>query len=136
MHMSRIRGGICTVEPSDPRQDVIDGAIYLFKQQKGFEDYNVARKNYEDFTLYCKTEHMIREKLTTGGSDQVNSILEASWKPAVESVFLKVVFRTPLSPVMVAVTLGRYSWDRYQTDIGAQADVIRSCLVVKPHNTS
>ncbi|KAJ0802587.1 hypothetical protein HanPI659440_Chr03g0130601 [Helianthus annuus] len=77
---------------------------------------------------------MIREKLATGGSDQVNSILKASWNPALESVFLKVVFRTPLSPVMVAVTLGRYSWDRFQTDIGVRADVIRPCLVVKPHN--
>ncbi|KAM0030212.1 putative LRAT domain-containing protein [Helianthus debilis subsp. tardiflorus] len=105
MHMSRIRGGICTVEPSDPRQDVIDRAIYLFKQQKGFEDYHVARNNCEDFALYCKTEHMIREKLATRGSDQVNSILEKRCDQ-VEPVFLKVVFRTPLSPVMVAVTLG------------------------------
>ncbi|MFS7923657.1 hypothetical protein Hanom_Chr03g00263361 [Helianthus anomalus] len=68
---------------------------------------------------------MTREKLATGGSRQVNSILKASWKPALESVFQKVVFRTPLGPVMVAVTIARYSWDRYKTDICVRDDVIK-----------
>ncbi|MFS7923654.1 putative LRAT domain-containing protein [Helianthus anomalus] len=65
MHMSRIRGSICTVEPYDPPQDFINRAISLFGQHKGFGEYNVVTNNCEDFALYCKTELMIDGKLAT-----------------------------------------------------------------------
>ncbi|KAF5815900.1 putative LRAT domain-containing protein [Helianthus annuus] len=125
VHMSRIRGGICTVKPSNPPQAVIYRAIYLLGEEKGFGDYNVARNNCEDFALYCKTELMIDGKLATGGSGQVNSILNAPWKPALVQMFQKVVFRTPMTPLDVAAMVGRYTWDRYKTDIGVRGDVIR-----------
>ncbi|KAJ0594291.1 putative LRAT domain-containing protein [Helianthus annuus] len=127
MRMSRIRGGICTVEPYDPPQDVINRAIYLFGQNKGFGEYNVVTNNCEDFALYCKTELMIDGKLATGVSGQVNSIVNAPWMPVLVQMFQKVVFRTPMTPLLVAAMVGQYYWDRYQTDIGVRnrVDVIK-----------
>ncbi|KAI7753416.1 hypothetical protein M8C21_022803 [Ambrosia artemisiifolia] len=125
MHMSRIRGGMCTVEPSDPPQDVTNRAIYLLGQEKGFGEYDVARNNCEDFALYCKTELMIDGKPDTGGSGQVNSIVTTPWKPVLVEIAKKVVLRTPMSPLAVPVIVGRHLYDRYKHDIGVRGDVIK-----------
>ncbi|XP_076936802.1 protein LEAD-SENSITIVE 1-like [Bidens hawaiensis] len=71
MHFTRLRGGTCTIKPSDPPQDVIDRAVYLLGETMGFGDYNVVRNNCEDIALYCKTGLLIRGKPATGGSGQV-----------------------------------------------------------------
>ncbi|KAI7753417.1 hypothetical protein M8C21_022804 [Ambrosia artemisiifolia] len=124
-HLSKLRGGISTIEPSDPPQDVVYRTVYLLGEQKGFGDYNVARNNCEDFALYCKTELMIDGKPATGGSGQVNSIVNAPWNPVVVSMLQKAVFSTTSIPVTVAVTVGEYYWKRYKSDIGVRDDVIK-----------
>ncbi|KAI3756352.1 hypothetical protein L1987_56172 [Smallanthus sonchifolius] len=60
--VSKLRGGTCTIAPSDPPQDVIARANYLL--QHGFTNYNLIRNNCEDFALYCKTGLLI----TTAGA--------------------------------------------------------------------
>ncbi|KAJ0802600.1 hypothetical protein HanPI659440_Chr03g0130791 [Helianthus annuus] len=67
---------------------------------------------------------MIDAKLATGGSGQVNSIVNAPWKPVLVQMFQEM-FRTPMTPLEVAAMVGRYYWYRYQTDIGVQGDVIK-----------
>ncbi|KAJ3678603.1 hypothetical protein LUZ60_002406 [Juncus effusus] len=50
---AKIRGGTCTLAPSDPLDQVIHRAQYLLDH--GFGDYNLLKHNCEDFALYCKT---------------------------------------------------------------------------------
>ncbi|XP_076907483.1 protein LEAD-SENSITIVE 1-like [Bidens hawaiensis] len=124
-HISKIRGGICTIKPSSPPADVIHRAVYLLKSETGFRNYDVYKNNCEDFALYCKTGFLVYGKLATGGSGQVNSIASAPWKPVLLQMFEKVVLRTSLSPITVAATVGLYYWDRYKTDIGVRDDVVK-----------
>ncbi|KAF5457014.1 hypothetical protein F2P56_021152 [Juglans regia] len=49
---AKVRGGTCTLAPSDPPEDVIYRAKYLL--QNGFGSYDVSKKNCEDFAIYCK----------------------------------------------------------------------------------
>ena len=57
-------------ELSDPPEEVIKRAVYLLRH--GFFSYDVLRNNCEDFALYCTTGLVIRGKVTTGSSGQVN----------------------------------------------------------------
>ncbi|PWA24460.1 hypothetical protein CTI12_AA628670 [Artemisia annua] len=63
-------GGTCTIAKSDPPEEVIKRAVYLLRH--GFFSYDVLRNNCEDFALYCTTGLVIRGKVTTGSSGQVN----------------------------------------------------------------
>ncbi|MFS7923640.1 putative LRAT domain-containing protein [Helianthus anomalus] len=98
--LSKLRGGTCTTAQSDPPQDVINRAIYLLRQQKGFRNYNLVTNNCEDFALYCKTGLLIP-------SSQVLQIFGVSKFVA----FLPSSFMNPLG--------------RYNSDIGVRNDAVR-----------
>ncbi|KAI3756317.1 hypothetical protein L1987_56137 [Smallanthus sonchifolius] len=120
VHLSKLRGGTCTMAPSDPPEEVIDRAIYLWRN--GFGKYNVVRNNCEDFALYCKTSRLVTGKPATGSSGQVNFFINSSWKAIVTSALPKLVFSTT-GAVTVAVTVGTHCWNRYSTDVGVRDDV-------------
>ncbi|XP_076907484.1 protein LEAD-SENSITIVE 1-like [Bidens hawaiensis] len=121
-YMSKIRGGTCTMEPSNPPQDVIHRAIYMLKLETGFGNYNICYNNCEDFALYCKTGILVYSKLATGGSGQVHFFANASWR-FLDSVVQRAVTGT-MSPLTLAVHIGGSYWDRYKSDISVRNDVI------------
>ncbi|KAL8196302.1 hypothetical protein R6Q57_025302 [Mikania cordata] len=120
VHLSKLRGGTCTMAPSDPPEDVINRAIYLWRN--GFGKYNVVRNNCEDFALYCKTSLLVTGKPTTGGSGQVNSLVNEPMKAIFSSAIPKIMVSASNS-VAVTITVGMYYWNRYSTDIGIRDDV-------------
>ncbi|KAD4178444.1 hypothetical protein R6Q59_022044 [Mikania micrantha] len=120
VHVSKLRGGTCTMAPSDPPEDVINRAIYLWRN--GFGKYNVVRNNCEDFALYCKTSLLVIGKPTTGSSGQVNSLVNEPMQAIFSSTINKLMF-SATGAVTATATVGMHCWNRYSTDIGIRDDV-------------
>ncbi|KAI9121195.1 hypothetical protein K1719_008228 [Acacia pycnantha] len=89
--MAKIRGGTCTIEPSDPVETVIHRAMYLL--QNGFGSYDVFQNNCEDFALYCKTGLLIVDKQGVGRSGQASFVIGAP---------LATVLSSPLKLLMLS----------------------------------
>ncbi|PWA67928.1 hypothetical protein CTI12_AA311450 [Artemisia annua] len=121
-YVSKLRGGTCTTAESDPPEEVIDRALYLF--HNGFGRYDVVKNNCEDFALYCKTGLMIRGKPTTGSSGQVNAVCNAE---LCKVIFLTAAVANIVSNLAVVPGAGFVAVvacrNRYKTDIGVRDDV-------------
>ena len=120
VHISRLRGGTCTIAKSDPPQDVIHRAMYLL--QNGFGKYSLVLNNCEDFALYCKTSLVGRDCADRGNSGQVNGWAMAPFNVIVSSAVK--VFRCS-TPVAAVVGTGMHCLSRYANDIGVRKDVVK-----------
>lgn len=68
----KLRGGTCTTARSDPPEEVIHRANYLY--ENGYEEYDLMNNNCEDFALYCKTGLWSTNKNYQGRSSQANMV--------------------------------------------------------------
>lgn len=118
--LTRVRGGTCTIAPSDPAQAVIHRAMYLL--QNGFGNYDVFQNNCEDFALYCRTGLLTVDRLGVGRSGQASSVIGAPLAALLSSP-LKLLMPSPVG--VATVTAGMYCMSRYATDIGVRTDVIK-----------
>lgn len=118
--LTRVRGGTCTTAASDPPEMVIHRAMYLL--QNGFGNYNVFRKNCEDFALYCKTGLLTVDGHRVGSSGQASSVIGAPLAALLSSP-LKMLIPSPVG--VATLTAGMYCMHRYATDIGVRSDVVK-----------
>ncbi|EPS66031.1 hypothetical protein M569_08744, partial [Genlisea aurea] len=118
--IAKMRGGTCTTAASDPADTVIHRAMFLL--QNGFGNYDVFQNNCEDFTLYCKTGLLIRDRNGVGRSGQASSVIGAPLA-AILSSPLKMLVPNPVA--MGTISAGMYCMSRYATDIGVRSDVIK-----------
>ncbi|GFY81539.1 NC domain-containing protein-like protein [Actinidia rufa] len=118
--IAKVRGGTCTIAPSDPPESVIHRAMYLL--QNGFGNYDVFQNNCEDFAMYCKTGLLIVDRLGVGRSGQASSVIGAPLAALLSSP-LKLLMPSPVG--VATVTAGMYCMSRYATDIGVRSDVIK-----------
>ncbi|XP_071740821.1 protein LEAD-SENSITIVE 1-like [Rutidosis leptorrhynchoides] len=70
--LSKLRGGTCTTATSDPVEQVIRRATYLF--ENGYKEYHLLTNNCEDFSLYCKTGLWSTDINKQGRSSQANMV--------------------------------------------------------------
>lgn len=115
--LAKARGGTCTLAVSDPTEDVLRRASFLF--ENGFGGYNVFNNNCEDFAIYCKTGLLIITSISVGRSGQAASCLAAA--SAVISTPLR--FMTTSFSGLAAVGYGMYCVSRLVSDIGVRRDV-------------
>lgn len=72
--LAKLRGGTCPLAKSDPPEDVLHRAIVLL-QSNGFGEYDVFKKNCEDFALYCKTGLLVTSSSSgAASSGQVTAL--------------------------------------------------------------
>ncbi|KAG2284737.1 hypothetical protein Bca52824_055957 [Brassica carinata] len=74
--LAKQRGGTCTIATSDPPEDVVARAKFLFSRN-GFGEYHLLDNNCEDFAIYCKTGLLVLSVTKSGSSSQVNSVCAA-----------------------------------------------------------
>ncbi|KAG2238813.1 hypothetical protein Bca52824_091984 [Brassica carinata] len=70
---TKLRGGTCTIAPSDPSHEVISRAKFLLLIN-GFGDYHLFKNNCEDFAVYCKTSLVIGKSYVLGRNGQANTV--------------------------------------------------------------
>ncbi|KAJ1384789.1 LRAT-like domain [Sesbania bispinosa] len=119
--LAKGRGGTCTLAKSDGDDIVVHRAKYLLENENGFGCYNVFKKNYEDFAIYCKTGLLqLVDQGRIGQSGQAGSVigLEGSLAAAVISYYVVT------NVYGVAATIGVYCASRYIGDIGNRKDVV------------
>lgn len=136
--MAKLRGGTCTIAPSDPSDEVISRANFLFLL-KGFGAYHLLENNCEDFAIYCKTGLVVSSDTKFGSSGQVNSVSAARNVVGAGSVAnligvlrrSRAAFLLPstLGPVIsggiVLGYYGKYCFDRMNSDVGVRNDVCK-----------
>ncbi|XP_055803948.1 protein LEAD-SENSITIVE 1-like isoform X2 [Solanum dulcamara] len=119
LFIAKIRGGTCTIAPSDPPELVLHRAEFLL--QNGFGVYNILKNNCEDFAIYCKTSLLAFTNISVGRSGQASSLFAA--KTAIASVPLP--FLTTCFSGLAVVGSGFYCAHRYAYDIGVRRDVMK-----------
>ncbi|CAN1160782.1 Protein LEAD-SENSITIVE 1 [Linum perenne] len=112
--LAKVRGGTCTLAPSDPPEQVLRRARALWRTN-GFGEYSVLSNNCEAFALYCKTGLRI-----VGRSEQVESFVAAAGF-LVNGV--RYLAAATLSVQGVVMGVGTYCYHRYCSDIGVRRDV-------------
>ncbi|KAL5717526.1 hypothetical protein ACHQM5_010512 [Ranunculus cassubicifolius] len=117
--LAKVRGGTCTLAPSDTPLDVLHRARYLL--QNGFGGYHIFKNNCEDFAIYCKTGLLIITSLSVGRSGQMTSFLAAA--SAIVSSPLR--FLTSSFPGLTVVAGGMYCVSRVVSDMGMRRDVVK-----------
>ncbi|KAL5202649.1 hypothetical protein ABZP36_013601 [Zizania latifolia] len=120
LFLAKVRGGTCTLAPTDPNEVVVRRANHLLNN--GFRCYNIFKSNCEDFAIYCKTGLLVAEQGVVGQSGQAISIISGP---------LSAVISTPLRLVtmniygMAVMAVGVYCASRYAADIGNRLDVLK-----------
>ncbi|KAI3756318.1 hypothetical protein L1987_56138 [Smallanthus sonchifolius] len=113
--LASIVGGTCTTAESDPPEEVIHRAKYLY--ENGYAKYNLRNNNCEDFALYCKTGLWSTDKRYQGRSSQANMVHPTSQdnkhKDLVENV------------VRYATAIPRTFSKREDKDLGVRKDVVK-----------
>ncbi|KAK9285311.1 hypothetical protein L1049_024502 [Liquidambar formosana] len=117
--LAKARGGTCTLATSDPPEDVLHRASFLFRN--GFGDYHIFKNNCEDFAIYCKTGLLVITSSSVGRSGQAASFEAAA--TAIVSSPLR--FLTSSFPGLAAVGCGMYCVRRLVSDIGIRDDVAK-----------
>nr|GEW66320.1 putative endopeptidase, NLPC/P60 domain, LRAT-like domain protein [Tanacetum cinerariifolium] len=69
---AKARGGTCSMAKSDPPEDVLHRATYLY--ENGHVKYDLMNNNCEDFALYCKTGLWSTDIESQGRSSQANTV--------------------------------------------------------------
>ncbi|GKA91066.1 putative endopeptidase, NLPC/P60 domain, LRAT-like domain protein, partial [Tanacetum coccineum] len=70
--LEKARGGTCSMAKSDPLEDVMHRATYLY--ENGYGKYDLMNNNCEDFALYCKIDLWSTDKESQGRSSQANMV--------------------------------------------------------------
>ncbi|CAN1351673.1 Protein LEAD-SENSITIVE 1 [Linum perenne] len=117
--LAKVRGGTCTLAPSDPPEQVLRRARALWRTN-GFGEYSVLSNNCEAFAVYCKTGLRIIGGM--GRSGQVDSLFAAA---ALVVDRVRYLSAGNLSVMGVAVGVGTYHYTRYCSDIGVRRDVAK-----------
>ncbi|CAO2827060.1 unnamed protein product [Amaranthus hypochondriacus] len=120
LFVAKLRGGTCTLAPSDPAEIVLHRAKYLLNNGFGF--YNVFKNNCEDFTIYCKTGLVVVDQLTMGQSGQAVSLIGGPLAAALSTPF-RLLTANPYG--MAAMAVGVYCTSRVAADIGMRKDVMK-----------
>ncbi|KAK0602540.1 hypothetical protein LWI29_034563 [Acer saccharum] len=117
--LAKVRGGTCTRATSDPPEAVLHRANVLL--ENGFGDYDVFKKNCEDFAIYCKTGFLVIIPSTRGGQSGQAATLEAasSWIFSSLALFIK------FNGVAVVGSGVCYCYNRLNSDIGVRRDVAK-----------
>ncbi|KFK24449.1 hypothetical protein AALP_AAs48179U000400 [Arabis alpina] len=120
------RGGTCTVATSDPSDEVISRANFLFLR-KVFGAYHLLENNCEDFAIYCKTGLVISSDTNCGSSGQANSVSAACGvlKRCTVAVLVPLTLGSVVSGGMVLISYGKYCQYRMGKDIGVRKDVCK-----------
>ncbi|XP_076907480.1 protein LEAD-SENSITIVE 1-like [Bidens hawaiensis] len=74
--LAKMVAGTCTTAESDPPEEVIHRATYLY--ENGYVKYHQMDNNCEDFALYCKTGLWSKDTRYQGRSSQANMIHRTS----------------------------------------------------------
>ncbi|XP_041009205.1 protein LEAD-SENSITIVE 1-like [Juglans microcarpa x Juglans regia] len=115
--LAKVRGGTCTLAPSDPPEGVIHRAKYLL--QNDFGSYDVSKNNCEDFAIYCKTGLIVFSSIGVGGSGQASSFRAA----AKAGISFSLRYLTTSFSGLTVVGFGMYCVGRLDSDIGVRSDV-------------
>ncbi|KFK25860.1 hypothetical protein AALP_AA8G171700 [Arabis alpina] len=75
--LTKLRGGTCTIAPSDSSDEVISRAKFLLLHNV-FGNYHPFENNCEDFAIYCKTSLMVGKDYMLGRSGQASSVSAAA----------------------------------------------------------
>ncbi|CAN8260627.1 unnamed protein product [Cochlearia groenlandica] len=113
--LAKLRGGTCTIAPSDPTEEVVRRSNFLLRN--GFGVYNVFKNNCEDFAIYCKTGLLVANT-DVGRSGQAATMVAAA----------SVVMSSPLRFVagfsgLAVAGYSMYCAGRLVSDIGMRWDV-------------
>ncbi|KAI7753413.1 hypothetical protein M8C21_022800, partial [Ambrosia artemisiifolia] len=108
-------GGSCTTAESDPPEEVIHRAIYLY--ENGYGKYDLTNNNCEDFALYCKTGLWSTDKKYQGRSSQGNMIHRTS-KDKKDNDFGKRLLQ-------ITTAIPRSFSKRDDKDLGIRTDVVK-----------
>ncbi|GJR33358.1 putative endopeptidase, NLPC/P60 domain, LRAT-like domain protein [Tanacetum coccineum] len=112
---AKARGGTCSMAKSDPLEDVMHRATYLY--ENGYGKYDLTNNNCEDFALYCKTCLWSTDKESQGRSSQANTVRPTRHakkdKDMIESV------------TRIATSIPRSFSKRENKDLGHRNDVVK-----------
>ncbi|GJT90078.1 putative endopeptidase, NLPC/P60 domain, LRAT-like domain protein [Tanacetum coccineum] len=112
---AKARGGTCSMAKSDPLEDVMHRATYLY--ENGYGKYDLMNNNCEDFALYCKTGLWSTDKESQGRSSQANMVRPTRHakkdKDMIESV------------TRIATSIPRSFSKRENKDLGHRNDVVK-----------
>ncbi|KFK24447.1 hypothetical protein AALP_AAs48179U000200 [Arabis alpina] len=124
--MANPRGGTCTIATSDPFDEVISRAKFLF-QGKGFGHYDLLENNCEGFAIYCKTGLVILSNTKFGSSGQASSVSAALGvlKRCRPAVMVPLTLGTVVSGGVALVGYGTYCFVRMNSDVGVRKDVCK-----------
>ncbi|VFQ93524.1 unnamed protein product [Cuscuta campestris] len=117
--VAKLRGGTCTLAPSDPPKDVLHRAQFLLRN--GFGACNLFKNNCEDFAIYCKTGLLVFTTVSVGRSGQAASFVAVA--TAVVSSPLRLM--TNSFPGLAAVGCAVYCVSQFVSDIGVRRDVAK-----------
>ncbi|KAK2640416.1 hypothetical protein Ddye_028211 [Dipteronia dyeriana] len=123
--LAKVRGGTCTLAPSDPPGDILHCANFLL--EKGFDEYDVLKNNCEDFAIYCKTGLLVLIRSSRGGQSGQAAALEATsgW------IFSSRALLTNKFKGLAAVGSDvYYCYNRLTSDIGVRRDVAKVTVEV------
>lgn len=109
--------GTCTMAESDPPEEVIHRATYLY--ENGYCEYDQMNNNCEDFALYCKTGLWSTDIGYQGRSSQANMVRPTS-RPEKEKDN-GMVERL----IQYATVVPRSYLKRMNKDLGVRNDVVK-----------
>ncbi|KAI3756332.1 hypothetical protein L1987_56152 [Smallanthus sonchifolius] len=112
---AKMVGGTCTMAKSDPPEEVIHRATYLY--ENGYGKYHVMNNNCEDFAFYCKTGLWSTDRRYQGRSSQANAIHPTN-RPKEENGMVDFVLR-------VVTVVPRSLAKREKKDLGVRDDVLK-----------
>ncbi|KAJ0609319.1 putative LRAT domain-containing protein [Helianthus annuus] len=110
--VAKLRGGTCTTARSDPPEEVIHRATYLY--ENGYLEYDLMNNNCEDFALYCKTGLWSNDIGYQGRSSQANMVHPTKKEDRTENRMQRF-----------ATAIPRSCSKRENKDLGVQEDVVK-----------
>ncbi|VVB14730.1 unnamed protein product [Arabis nemorensis] len=126
IHMANPRGGTCTIALSDPSDEVISRATFLFLR-KGFGAYDLIQNNCESFAIYCKTGLVVPPDAKFGSSGQANTVSVAGGvlKRCTTASLVPLTLGTVVFAGLVLQGYGTYCFVRMNSDVGVRKDVCK-----------
>ncbi|KAJ0602447.1 putative LRAT domain-containing protein [Helianthus annuus] len=110
--VAKLRGGTCTTARSDPPEEVIHRATYLY--ENGYLEYDLMNNNCEDFALYCKTGLWSNDIGYQGRSSQANMVHPTKKEDRTENRMQRF-----------ATAIPRSCSKRENKDLGVREDVVK-----------
>ncbi|XP_076936818.1 protein LEAD-SENSITIVE 1-like [Bidens hawaiensis] len=113
--LAKMVAGTCTTAESDPPEEVIHRATYLY--ENGYVKYHQMDNNCEDFALYCKTGLWSTDKGYQGRSSQAN-VFHSTSKDKKHKEWGESIHR-------YATAIPRTFSKREDKDLGIRKDVVK-----------